>query len=100
MRALTFAPQAALDLEEIGDFIAADNPPAARRFLVALRVRCDELVEAPFAGRTRPELFAGLRSTPFKRYVIFYTVDDDEIRIERVLHGARDIDRLFEDDDF
>ena len=30
------------------------------------------------------------------RYLIFYCWVDDEIKIERVLHSARDIARLFE----
>jgi toxin ParE1/3/4 len=39
-----------------------------------------------------------LRSLPFRRYVIFYTLGADSVRIERVLHGARDVAALFDDD--
>jgi toxin ParE1/3/4 len=35
----------------------------------------------------------------FKRYVIFYTTDGADVRIERMLHGARDIDALFAQND-
>lgn len=96
MEALTFAPAAVRDLDEISTFIAAENPMAARRMLAALRTRCALIVEAPRGGRQRPELWPGLRSLPFRRYVIFYTTDEDRVRIERVLHGARDIEAEFE----
>ena len=33
----------------------------------------------------------------FERYLIFYRVYADNIRIERILHGARDIPDLFDD---
>jgi len=36
-----------------------------------------------------------LRSSPFGRYVIFYTPVHDGIDVVRVLHGARDIDAAF-----
>ncbi|ESY67650.1 hypothetical protein X743_26615 [Mesorhizobium sp. LNHC252B00] len=35
--AVIFAPAAAHDVEEIGDYILAENPAAARRFIAALR---------------------------------------------------------------
>lgn len=85
-----FSPAAIRDLEEIGDYIHADNPAAARRFIVALRQRCVQLGEAPFAGVARPEIGVALRSVTFQRYILFYVVSD-AVRIERVLHGARDL---------
>jgi toxin ParE1/3/4 len=98
MGGISFAPAARQDLEEIGDYIAADSPSAARRFLAELHGRCALITEAPRGGRTRPELYPGLRSLPFHRYVIFYTVDGQDVRIERILHGARDIEQVFERD--
>jgi toxin ParE1/3/4 len=50
-------------------------------------------------GRARPGLYTGLRSLPFQRYVIFYTADGDNVRIERILHGARDIEPVFGQDE-
>ncbi|EPE93966.1 plasmid stabilization system (plasmid) [Rhizobium grahamii CCGE 502] len=40
-------------------------------------------------GRTNTGV--GFVATP---YIIFYTVHDDNFRIERVLHGARDIEAI------
>lgn len=90
--AVTFAPAAAHDLEEIADYIHAENPAAAYRVVTELRARCNRLAAAPRSGVPRPELGVGLRSVPFRRYVMFYTLIGDDVRIERILHGARDIE--------
>lgn len=96
--AVTFSPAAARDVEEIGDYIHTENPAAARRFVAALRARCDRIADAPRGGRPRYSLLPDLRSIPFQHYVIFYVAEGDAVRIERVLHGARDIDVIFEED--
>ena len=88
---VAFSPRAAQDIEEIGDYIFSDNPQAAVKFVTDLRARCARLADAPLGGLARPELGECIRSVPFGRYVIFYAPLPYEIRIERVLHGARDI---------
>ncbi|PDS65314.1 plasmid stabilization protein [Rhizobium anhuiense] len=97
--AVSFSPAAAQDLEDIGDYIHAENPTAAYRFVTALRARCNRLADAPRGGASRSELWAGLRSVPFRRYVVFYTVSGDDVRVERILHGSRDIAAVFSEDD-
>jgi len=47
-------------------------------------------------ARRREELAPGVQSFPFGRYVIFYHALGDAIEIVRVLHGARDIESIFE----
>jgi toxin ParE1/3/4 len=93
-----FAPAAAQDIEEIGDYIYAENPSAAFRFISALRTRCSRIANAPNGGAPRFSLWPGLRSVAFQRYIIFYTVHGGAIRIERVLHGARDIEAILSED--
>ena len=95
--ALSFAPAAVQDIEEIGDYIQAENPAAARRLIAALRVRCDTILDAPRGGAPRFELWPGLRSVAFQRYVVFYTVESDDVRVERILHGSRDIQGIFDE---
>ncbi len=91
-----FSPMAEADLEEIGDYIARDNPRRAVSFIREMRQRCAKIAMNPMAAPLRPELGAGIRMVPFRRYVISYTCDAESIRIERVLHGARNILRLFD----
>jgi len=44
-----FTRQAELDLEEIGDTIAADNPSIALRFILDIRGHCERIASAPRA---------------------------------------------------
>jgi toxin ParE1/3/4 len=99
LRRLEFSPEATADLADIGDYIARDNPKRARSFVDELEVRCADLMEYPDMGRARPELASGLRSKPHGRYIIFYTPGDDMVRIERILHGARDVEEEFSGND-
>jgi toxin ParE1/3/4 len=49
------------------------------------------------AGRAREERLPGLRSFPAGRYLIFYTPTDGGITLDRVLHGARDVEAIFKE---
>ena len=42
---LIFAPLATADLEEIGDFIALDNPHRALSFIRELRAQCRKILD-------------------------------------------------------
>jgi toxin ParE1/3/4 len=83
------------DLSKIWLYIARDNPAAADRFVEKLRITCERLAQSPTLGRSRPELAFGLRSFPVGNYLVFYFSTDDGIEVARVLHGARDLPRLF-----
>jgi addiction module RelE/StbE family toxin len=77
------------DLAHIRDYIAADNPEAARPIAQRLHAAAQGLREMPEIGRpgrlpgTRELVVAG---TPF---IIPYRVRDGEIEILRVMHAAR-----------
>jgi toxin ParE1/3/4 len=89
--------QALDDLRSIRDWIARDNPDRARSFVQELRQACAEL-----AGR--PLLYPALAERPavhrrkYKRYLIFYTVEDDRIVVVAVTHAARDYLKLLGED--
>ena len=53
------------------------------------------LANNPRIGRRREEVAPALRSFPFQDYSILYRPIDDGVEIVRVLHGSRDIERLF-----
>lgn len=94
MRAI-FLPSAVADLEEIGDYIALDNPRRARSFVGELRKQCATITENPAAYRTRPELGEGIRSCAYGNYVIFFKTEADTLLVIRILHGAMDIESRF-----
>jgi toxin ParE1/3/4 len=95
-RRLLLAPRAAADLEEIAEYIARDNPQRAASFVGELEAKCRAVAASPDAFPARPDLAAGLRMAVHGRYLILYRElpDQPAVRVERVLHGARNLPRL------
>ena len=91
---LVILPAARADLVEIGDFIALDNPERAASFVTEIEARLIQVAARPGSFPARDELHAGLRSARHGRYLIFFIDSGDEVRIVRVLHGARDLPSL------
>jgi toxin ParE1/3/4 len=96
------APLARRDIVEAAQFIARDSVDAAMRFFDAVDDAIKKLAEMPGMGRLRefdaPE-FRDVRSWPikgFESYLVFYRPTPRGIEVMRVLHGARDIDAIFE----
>jgi toxin ParE1/3/4 len=96
-------PAADQDLRDQFDYIAQDSLDAALRFLDAASSTFEELVRMPGMGVpqqfTNPRL-ASIRRWPirdFERYLIFYRETEDGIEVLRVLHSARDIQRILGD---
>ena len=86
------------DLQMAARFIHQDNPTAARSFLEAAYDAFEFLASNPGIGRKRTDLgFPEIRSwriPGFRRYLIFYRELPDRIQIWRVLHGARDLEKI------
>lgn len=87
------------DLEEIGDYIAQDNPTRALSFILELRDKCLSLSDMPYGFPLVPRYERhNIRRRVHGDYLIFYRVGTDRITILHVLHGARDYAAiLFED---
>ena len=85
-------PQALIDLEVIGDYIAAHNPNAAIRFVETLQRRWDLLTLHPRSGAPRDDILPGILPVVVGEYLTFYRIGDDAIEILRVLHGRRRIE--------
>jgi toxin ParE1/3/4 len=90
-----FSSLAELDLEETVDYIARDNPERAVSFIQEIRSQYLKITACPEAAALRPELGEGVRMIPFGRDLIFHTVSADNLRVERILHSARNIFDLF-----
>lgn len=89
--------QADIDLLDIWLYIARDNIERADRLLTQLDERCQILSQYPEAGKKRDELVKGVRSLTAGEYLIFYRIRESRIEILRILHGARDIERIFQE---
>ncbi|HFK5791108.1 TPA: type II toxin-antitoxin system RelE/ParE family toxin [Enterobacter kobei] len=92
---LGISPLAEHDLEAIGDWIAKDNPVRALSFTEELYQQCLLIAESPVIYRETPGLGQGVRSCAYGRYLVLFRVLDTEVRVERILHGSRDIIGMF-----
>jgi toxin ParE1/3/4 len=93
------SPAARSDLEQILTYLDRHSPHAADRFAVEVDRIIDRLVKLPRMGRDRSDLRPGLRSVVISNYILFYRIAKKRVEIVRILHGARDIDSIFESND-
>ena len=95
-------PQARREIRNIADYIAAENLEASDRFIDEVYAAFQLLARMPELGsarRFRRESLKGLRlwRVPhgFKKYLVVYRpLRPDGVEVLRVLHGAREIERL------
>ena len=86
------------DLADIWLFLAGRNSDAAaHRTTSAILKTLEVLEDFPLIGRSRDDLREGIRALLCaKYYIVFYRVDKARVVVLRVVHGARDYERLFE----
>jgi toxin ParE1/3/4 len=90
------------DALEIYVYIGEHNLSAAERFLHSLDADLHKLADMPGMGPARDfsdKSLSGIRTWPvsgFRDYLIFYRASADRLEALRVIHGARDIERAFE----
>jgi toxin ParE1/3/4 len=95
-RRLLLSPRAAADLEEIADCIARDNPARAATFVAEPEAKCRAVAASPELYPASTDLAAGLRMAVHGRFLVLYPdlPADGTVRVERVLHSARNLPRL------
>lgn len=86
---LRYTPRAKLDLAEIHDYIAQENPQAARRVVLIVRRAAETLPQNPHIGRAGR--IAGTRELTVGRFpfMLAYRIDADEVQILSVIHTSR-----------
>jgi toxin ParE1/3/4 len=93
-------PRAKRDAEEIFAYIARDNIDAARRFNIAIADTLIAVRDNPKLGiawRARSGRLTGVRwkrVRGFKKYLLFYRAEPNQIVLVRILHGARDVESI------
>lgn len=104
MANLTKRPIVIQDLIDHATYIAANNLDAGDRFLYAAETTFQRLAELPAIGKlsgfSHPQL-TDIGQYPikgFRNYLIFYRIQSETIEILRVLHGAQDLEPMFEQD--
>lgn len=91
---LRLSPHVPGDLKQIAEFIAADSPFHALRTLRLLRAKMKDVARKPELYRLRPEIGRDARLAAVGNYVILFRIRRDFVRIERVVHGGRDLQPL------
>jgi plasmid stabilization system protein ParE len=87
---IRWTERAVADLVAIGEYIAADNPGAARRWVERLRHQAELAAEVPLGGRRVPEISRDdVRETFLRSYRIVYRVDANGISVLTVFEGHR-----------
>ncbi|MDB5655133.1 MAG: putative plasmid stabilization protein [Tardiphaga sp.] len=87
--------KAKMDLIEIARYVAEDNPAAADAIVDRLQRECERMDTVPLRYPLVPRHEQlGIRRRPAGNYLIFYRVGRDAIDILRILHAARDYERL------
>lgn len=85
-----FTDEAIANLEEIGDYIALDNPARAESFVGELyRYSLDIglFPEAyPIAGRYNK---LSVRRCVYGNYLIFYRIKSRQVEVLQIVHGAK-----------
>ncbi len=93
-KSIRLTEQAEEDVVEIWSYIADDNPSAADRLVDRFSETYEKLAYNPGMGVKQEQYRTGLRCFPVGKYIIFYTVTDEDLVIYRVLHGARRLEDL------
>jgi len=97
MSKVSWTHAARRDLVDVLDFLVNQNEQAARNFIQILEQKESLYASSPALGSVYPELSGSLRSFVVKSYVLFYREESNGITIVRLIHAARDISALLEE---
>ncbi|MBX3229536.1 MAG: type II toxin-antitoxin system RelE/ParE family toxin [Labilithrix sp.] len=85
---IEWTERAVADLRAIDDYIAADNPAAAERWVGRLIAKAEAAARLPMAGRVVPEKGrTDIREVFLRTYRIVYRVREDSILV--LTHSCR-----------
>tara|TARA_A200000159_G_C7045889_1_gene224024 strand:- start:76 stop:369 length:294 start_codon:yes stop_codon:yes gene_type:complete len=85
------------DLEDIFDYTLEEfGLDQAVSYVSEFDDTFETISENPEIGRKREEIREELRSLVKDKYVIFYRILIDHIRVVRILHGSRDLPKFLD----
>lgn len=94
------APEAETDLDELWHYVATNaSVETADRLVDSLTTRFFLLSRYPRVGRRRDDLRPGIRSFPVGKYIVFYRLEGEDVLIQRVVRGSRDLAALLRKDE-
>jgi plasmid stabilization system protein ParE len=84
-----FTPRAQKQLGEIYSYISENSPAAAQRVEACVREVAGQLGHFPLMGRSTDKPDVRVRVANPYRFLIFYRVQNGEVHILDIRHGAR-----------
>ena len=105
MKEVTKLPQAQRDIMQQANYYAEKSLDLSDRFLAAVQSALRKVAAMPGIGSPRDynnPRYEGLRVVllpRFNKIGIYYRLVEDRIVVERILHGAQDIESLFAPDE-
>lgn len=87
------------DLDDIWEYIAADSPLDASRYVDRIVERFELIASSPKMAPLRPDFGPGLRAHPVDRYLIVYRFNSTTLTILRIVRGDRNLKIVFKDFD-
>jgi len=93
---IIIARRALSDLDDIWTYLAAEaTPEIARRVVAEILDAVDALAEMPGMGHTHADIPSRYRFWRVFRFLVIYRFDTRTLRVNRVIHGSRDLRRIF-----
>ena len=96
---LSLSKEAERDIDQIVDYVAVENPAAAKVLAERIERILRLLAERPYMGPPAPETGRrDMRRMSMPPYIVFCRVGLDSVGVARVLHSSRCIedDELFD----
>lgn len=94
MAEIAWADPALADLDAIADYIALDNPAAARRLVARIFSHVEQLRSYPESGSVPDDLKdLGYRQIVEPPCRVFYRIEKDQIYVVHVLRSERKLRR-------
>ena len=94
MHRIVERPKAQQDLDGIADYIAADNPEAARKVIGAVADTYKHLAEWPEMSQLLADGFRMIPVIGFRQYLVLYLCHDMTVEILRVIRADQDYRRI------
>ncbi len=91
-----YTESALLDLDRIHKYYSRYSRERSDQFSERLGETIHLLAAMPLLGRSRDDLLSGVRMFVHERHVIFYTLVEDGILIERVVSPYQNYENFFQ----
>ncbi|MDH3600428.1 MAG: type II toxin-antitoxin system RelE/ParE family toxin [Candidatus Tectomicrobia bacterium] len=96
---LKWTRRALRDMQHLHDYIAEDNPAAARRMVSRIRDASRHLRRNPHIGKTGRVVETRELTIAGTSYIVVYCVEGQQVQIVAVIHGAQRWPDSFNDRD-